>query len=446
MSQIKIKTALPGPKAKISIERDKAFVSPSYTRDPTCPFVIAEGKGAYVTDVDGNTFLDFCAGIAVNSTGHSHPQVVKAIVNQAHKFLHMSGTDFYYDVQSLLAEKLSQLVPGRENKKVFFSNSGAEAIETAFKLARYATKRKQVIAFLGSFHGRTMGALSLTASKAVQKEHFFPLVPGVTHIPYPHTYEFGKCAPEMTKEELEKSCTKHALSYLKDKIFKTLVPPSEVAAIFFEPIQGEGGYVVPPLQFVKDLRNLCHEHGILLVADEVQAGMGRTGKMFAMEHFGVEADITCLAKGIASGLPLGACIAKESIMNWKPGSHASTFGGNPLSCAAALATLELLQKEYVENAEKIGSFLIEKLSQLKKKYNVIADVRGRGLMIGIEIAKNNMPDPVLRSKIVTSAFEEGLIILGCGTSTIRFSPPLIITQKDAETALSIFEKAVQKNS
>lgn len=421
--KINIKTKLPGPKAKKIIERDAMFVSPSYTRDPTCPLVIAKGEGAYVTDVDGNTFLDFCAGIATTSTGHSHPKVVDAISKQAKEFIHMSGTDFYYDVQSSLAQKLSELAPGKENKKVFLSNSGAEAIECALKLARYATKRKQFIAFLGAFHGRTYGALSLTASKAVHKENFFPFLPGVTHVQYPNVYK------GIGSEE--------CLNYITEKVFKTIVPPQEVAAIFIEPIQGEGGYIVPPVQFMKGLADLCKKNGILLVADEVQSGMGRTGKMFASSHFGIEPDIICLAKGIASGMPLGATIARGSIMNWKPGSHASTFGGNPVSCAAALATIELIEKELVQNAKNQGDYLLSQLKKMQKKYSAIVDVRGLGLMIGIEIAS-----PELKNKTVTEAFKKGLIILGCGTSTIRFSPPLMVTKKECDVALSIFEDTI----
>ena len=436
--EINIKTKLPGPKALKIIERDKKYVSPSYTRDPNCPVVIATGEGAYITDVDGNVFLDFCAGIAVNSPAHSHREVVKAIKEQAEKFSHMSGTDFYYDVQSRLAEKLSEQAPGKENKKVFFSNSGAEAIECALKLARYHTRRKQFIAFFGSFHGRTYGALSLTSSKPVQKERFFPFVPGVTHIPYPNIYR----APHgMDENEVADRC----LDYLRNTIFKSLVPANEVAAVFMEPIQGEGGYIIPPKKFVKDLIALCKENGILFVADEVQAGMGRTGKMFASSHFEVEPDIICLAKGIASGLPLGATIASESVMDWKPGSHASTFGGNPIACAAALATMDLLEKKYIKNAQEVGKYILTKLKKIENKSSLIGDVRGLGLMIGIEIVKNkktkeNAPD--LKARIVTEAFRRGLIILGCGTSTIRFSPPLVITKKDADVALSIFEESL----
>lgn len=435
---ISIKTKLPGPQALKIIARDKKHVSPSYTRDPNCPVVIAEGHGAYITDVDGNVFLDFCAGIAVNSTGHSHPQVVKSIQEQAQKFLHMSGTDFYYDVQSRVAEKLSDLAPGKENKKVFFSNSGTEAIECALKLARYHTRRKQFIAFLGSFHGRTYGALSLTSSKPVQKENFFPFVPGVTHVPYPNIYR----APHgMSENDVADRC----LDYLKNTIFKTIVPIQEVAAVFMEPVQGEGGYIIPPKKFVKDLVALCKENGILFVADEVQAGMGRTGKMFASSHFGIEPDIICLAKGIASGLPLGATIASESVMDWKPGSHASTFGGNPVSCAAALTTIDLLEKKYVKNAKEIGDYIIKKLKKLESKSSLIGDVRGLGLMIGIEIVKDRKTKeqaPDVKAHIITQAFRRGLIILGCGISTIRFSPPLMITKKEADIALSIFEESL----
>lgn len=424
--KIILKTKIPGPKAKKIIARDKQFVSPSYTRDPNCQLVVASGKGAYVEDVDGNIFLDFCAGIAVNSTGHCHPRIVEAIQEQAKTLIHMSGTDFYYDVQSRLAEKLANLAPGKEPKKVFFSNSGAEAIEAALKLSRYATGRKYFLAFYGSFHGRTYGALSLTASKTVQKHNFFPLVPGVVHIPYPN--------PSKHTSNNENECSEEVIDHIEKTVFKTLVPPEEVAAVFFEPIQGEGGYVVPPLKFPKELKKLCEKYGILLVTDEVQSGMGRTGKMFAIEHFGVVPDIICVAKGIASGLPLGATIARDSIMNWKPGSHASTFGGNPISSAASLATIELLEQQLIKNAAQQGAYILKKLGKLKEKFSIIVDVRGRGLMIGIEFISTE-----LRNRIVTKAFHKGLVILGCGTTTIRFCPSLVITQEDADCALAVFE-------
>ena len=413
-----IKTALPGPRAKKLIKLDKSYVSPSYTR--VYPLVAEKGNGLWIHDVDGNIFLDFTAGIATNATGHCHPQVVRAIQQQAKRLLHMSGTDFYYTPQILLAEKLASLAPGRGTKRVYFGNSGAEAVEAAFKLARWHTKRELNIAFFGAFHGRTMGALSLTASKTVQKKNYNPLVPGITHIPYAYCY---RCAYNLTYPK----CGLHCVNWVEDTLFRTTVPAEEVAAIFVEPIQGEGGYIVPPPGFHKKLYKIAKKYGILYVADEVQSGMGRTGKMFGMEHFKVNPDIIAVAKGIASGMPLGAMIAPAKIMNWEAGSHASTFGGNPVSCEAAMATINLLENNLMKNAEKQGDRLMKGLVELQKSYECMGDVRGKGLMVAIELVKDREtkePATKLRPRIIKRAFEKGLLVLGCGENSIRFCPSL----------------------
>ena len=374
-----IRKPLPGPKASEYIRMDQTYVSPSYTR--VYPLVVKRAKGLWVEDVDDNTFLDFTSGIAVCATGHCHPRVVQAIKDQADSLLHMSGTDFYYPPQTMLAEKLATLAPGKAPKKVYFGNSGAEAVEAGFKLARWHTRRELNIAFFGAFHGRTMGALSLTASKTIQRKHYSPLVPGITHIPYPDCYRcpYGGCYPK---------CGTECVNWLENTLFQTMIPPEEVAAIFVEPIQGEGGYIVPPLEFHTELHRVAREYGILLVADEVQSGMGRTGRMFAMEHFGVVPDIIAVAKGIASGMPLGAMIAPAEIMDWEAGSHASTFGGNPVSCQAALATISLLEEGLMKNAEIQGARLMAGLRELQKTYECMGDVRGMGLMVGVELVKD----------------------------------------------------------
>ncbi len=431
-----LKTGLPGPKAKEIIARDDRYVSTSYTRG--YPLVAEEAHGAIVRDPDGNHFLDFAAGIAVVATGHCHPRVVAAVREQAGRLMHISGTDFYYTPQVEAAELVSKHVPGADTNRVFFGNSGAEAIECAIKLAKYHTERKRFIAFFGAFHGRTTGALSLTASKATQKDKFFPLMGGVTHVPYGYCYRcpygqtYGKCRFE-------------CVSFIEDTVFRTICPPQEVAALFVESIQGEGGYVVPPPEFLQGLRSICDKYGILLVDDEVQAGMGRTGKFLAIEHFGVHGDITCLAKGIASGLPLSACVASNRIMNWPPGSHASTFGGNPVACAAARATIELLEESLMANAEEQGSFLMDGLRNMMGKFGVIGDVRGKGLMIGVELVKDRESKerfPELRDEMETQSFLRGLLILGCGPNTLRICPPLVIDRTQAEAFLEIFENAL----
>ncbi|MEO8496495.1 MAG: acetyl ornithine aminotransferase family protein [Planctomycetota bacterium] len=430
-----IVTSLPGPKAAQLIEMDERYTSPSYTR--VYPLAVAKGEGAVIEDVDGNRFLDFNAGIAVCATGHCHPRVVKAIQEQASRLIHMSGTDFYYGPQAELARKLAELAPGAGNKRVFFTNSGTEAVEAAFKLARYHTKRKHMIAFFGAFHGRSMGALSLTASKVTQRSGFAPLIPQVSHVDYPNCY---RCPLR-----LDSGCCFDCLDQLENQLFKRTISPDEVAAIFVEPIQGEGGYIVPPPEFHQRLKALTQRHGILLIADEVQSGMGRTGKMFAMEHWGVEPDIICLAKGIASGMPLGAIIARDDIMDWPPGSHASTFGGNPVSCAAALETIALLEEGLIANATRMGDYLIERLRDLQTRHPLIGDVRGKGLMIAAELVCDRAtkePAVAERNIIVQDCFRRGLLLLGCGVSSIRFSPPLVIDQADVDTAVEILDEVM----
>jgi 4-aminobutyrate aminotransferase len=440
--QPQIKTELPGPKTKALIEKDGRYLSPSYTRG--YPLSIQYGYGAMVVDMDDNVFLDYCAGIAVCSTGHSHPEIVKTIREQADKFLHMSGTDFYYTVMADLAEKLAVTTPGNPDKKVFFGNSGTEANEAALKLARYHTGRKNFISFYRSFHGRTFGSMSVSASKSVQKSRFSPLMPGVYNAHYPYFYR------DIFQSESPEACAQACLNYIEDYIFKMLIPAEEVAAFIVEPIQGEGGYVVPPASFLLGLQQLARKYGILIIADEVQAGMGRTGQLWAsLLYPGFEPDIMTSAKGLASGLPLGACIAKSSIMNWEPGTHATTFGGNPVSCAAALKTFNLLENGLLDNVRIQGPYLKAHLQELAKKYDVIGDVRGEGLMLGAEIveskaSKTKAPD--LRNKIVDECFYEGLLILGCGENSIRFSPPLIICEEQTDTAIAIVDRVLAKLS
>jgi 4-aminobutyrate aminotransferase len=427
---------LPGPKAKEIISRDQAVISPSYTR--CYPLVIKRGEGAVVEDVDGNRFLDFNAGIAVVAAGHAHPRVVKAIQQQAAQFLHMSGTDFYYEGMVQLAEKLAALTPGGVPRRVYFGNSGAEAIEAALKLARYHSGRDQFIAFLGGFHGRTMGALSLTGSKVTQRRRFHPSLP-VQHIPYAYCY---RCA--YGKEP--STCNVECVKVIEDRLFKTILPAEEVAAIVVEPVQGEGGYLVPPAKFHHELRRIADQYGILLIHDEVQSGMGRTGKMFASEHFGVTPDIVTLAKGIASGMPLCATVAKAEVMDWSPGAHASTFGGNPVSIASALTTIELLEESLIANAAEIGAHMMDRMRAWPRRFKYVGDVRGLGLMIGFEIVydqdtKERAPD--LRNRLEMMAFERGLLILGCGPNNIRLCPPLVINHDQADYALDTLEQCLQ---
>jgi len=432
---------LPGPRAKELIARDAAVISPSYTRG--YPLVMARGKGARVWDVDGNEFIDFTTGIAVTATGHAHPAVVQAIKDQADKFIHMSGTDFYYEPQIEMAERLASIAPfGGDDAMVFFCNSGAEAIEAAAKLARYYTERGRFIAFLRGFHGRTMGALSFTASKYIQREDFFPLVPGITHVPYPNTYR-PVINPDGYADYGER-----IVDYIEKEIFQTIVPAKEVAGILVEPIQGEGGYVVPPDGFLPALRRLCDKYSILLIVDEVQTGMGRTGKWWAVNHWDVQPDIVCSAKGIASGMPLGAIIARKNIMKtWAPGAHASTFGGNPVSCAAGIATFDLLKNGLIDNAAAMGEYMMGRLREIQERHPSIGQVRGKGLMIGVEFVKDRETREYaadLRNAIVDCAFEESLLILGCGTSTIRLIPPLNVDRETIDEALVRFEHAITR--
>ena len=374
----------------------------------------------------------------MNVTGHTHPEVVEAIKQQCEKLIHMSGTDFYYPSQVILAEKLGEIVPIKGDKKVYFGNSGTEAVEASIKLARYHTKKHGIIAFYGAFHGRTLGSLSLTSSKAVHRKGMGPFMPNVYHAPFAYCYRclYGKSA---------NNCNLECLAFIKDYLFEKIAPPDDIAAIIIEPIQGEGGYNVPPKKFMEGLFELAKKYEILFIVDEIQSGMGRTGKWFAFEYFDIDPDIVTIAKGIASGLPLGVCVAKAHIMNWQPGSHASTFGGNPVSCAAALATIELLENGLISNAQKMGEYLLNKLDELRKSHPIIGDIRGKGLMIGVELVKNQQTKEKAkeeRDKIVYRCFEKGLIILGAGENSVRFSPPLIINKEEMDTGIEIFEKVL----
>jgi 4-aminobutyrate aminotransferase len=431
-------TPLPGPNARRVVEQDHRYISPSYTR--SYPLVAKRGFGAMVEDADGNTFLDFNAGIAVVATGHCHPEVVAAVQRQAAELLHMSCTDFYYEGMVELAEKLAAIAPGKEAKKVYFGNSGTEAIEAAIKLARYHTRREKIIAFYGAFHGRTMGSLSLTASKAVQRKGFGSLLSGVFHVPYANTY---RCPYGHEAQDCCTDCAK----FIERVLFTKIVDPQEVAAIIVEPIQGEGGYVPGPAEFLKDLQDICRRNGILLITDEVQSGMGRTGKWWAGDHSGIEPDILCVAKGIASGLPLSAIIARAGVMDWKPGAHASTFGANPVSVAAALVTHRLVKDHYMENARRMGEYVFGRLSKWRERFPIVGDVRGKGLMIGVEIVsdqKTKEPAPKLRDSIEDLAFSKGLLILGAGPNTIRLAPPLLIDEEQADFAIQTLEECIRE--
>jgi 4-aminobutyrate aminotransferase len=419
----------PGPKAQALLERDERYMSPSYTR--VYPLVCERGSGAVIQDVDGNLFLDCTAGIAVTSTGHCHPKVVAAIQDQAAKLIHMSGTDFYYQPQTDLAERLGESGPGVGRRRVFFTNSGAEALEAALKLARWNTGRSRAVAFFGAFHGRTYGAMSLSGSKVVHRRGFSPLVPDIHHVPYPRGCQ------TCVNPDIPCVCVQQ----IEDTLFKRIAPPEEVAAIFVEPIQGEGGYYVPPAGFLPALRELCDRYEILLVVDEVQTGFGRTGKLYAVEHWGVDPDIICLAKGIASGMPLGAIVARDEVMDWPPGSHASTYGGNPVACRSALATLDLLEGGYMANAAERGAQLIAGLRELRKRHRIVGDIRGLGLMVAMDVVREDGQslDPAKRDAIVQTAFHQGLLLLGCGEAAIRFCPPLCISAEQIDTALRILD-------
>jgi len=438
-----IKTELPGPKGRAIVEADAQYVNPAYPR-PDFKLVAERGEGVWVTDVDGNVFLDCNAGVAVCSTGHCHPEVVQAIQDQTAQLIHMCGTDYYYSLMPDLAKKIGELVPISGATRTHFANSGTEAVECALKVAMHATGREKFISFFGSFHGRTLGSLSLTSSKAAQRAGFKRQALDVVHVPYPNEYR-NPFTAEMCGRG---GAAEGALNWIENLLFKTTTPPEEVAAIVVEPIQGEGGYVPAPEGFLKGLRRICDEHGILLVVDEVQSGMGRTGKMFATQHYGVEADIVCIAKGIASGLPLGLCVARADLMDWKKGAHASTFGGNPVCIAAALKTIELLERELVSNAAEVGDYLKNGLQKLMAKHDCIGDVRGRGMMLGVEFVKDKtsrQPDADLRDRVEMATYERGLILLGCGANSIRWSPPLILTKENVDVALEIFDEAIKSS-
>jgi len=427
---------LPGRKAMELIERDGSVISPSYPRG--YPFVMDHGKGSEVWDVDGNRFLDFMGGIAVVATGYSHPQVVKAIQDQAEKFIHISS-DFYHEKWIQLGEKLNEIAPFKEDALSFMTNSGTEAVEAAIKLARYHTGRTNLIGFTGAFHGRTMGSVSVTASKAKYHGGFFPLMSGVTHVPFPNPYR-----PVLDRKPGEDYGAR-IVRYIEEEVLDQMLPPDDVAGILVETIQGEGGYIIPPEGFYPALRELCDKYEILLILDEVQSGMGRTGKWWAIEHFGVEPDIITSAKGIASGMPLGACIARKSVMDWEKGTHGNTYGGNPISCAAALATMDLVEKEFMQNAKDVGEYTLDALDEIKARHPSIGEVRGKGLMIGVEFVKDREtkePAKDLTERVVDLSFERGLLTLSCGKSVIRIAPPLSISRNEIDEGLRLFEGAL----
>lgn len=437
---IRIIRTPPGPKALEIIKKDKLLLMQSYVR--WYPLVISKGEGSIVEDVDGNRYIDFNAGLAVLSTGHIHPEVVANVKNQLNRFIHYSLTDFYYDLAVEYAEDLFDALPWKDNR-LFYTNSGAESIEAAIKVSKgfYEGKRNYFIGFIGGFHGRTIGSLSFTASKPIQRKYFFPMMPGVIHVPYPYSY---RCP---FKSETPEECSESVLSYIEDWVFKKYVPPDEVAAFVIEPIQGEGGYVVPPKSFMQKLRKLADKYDILFVADEIQSGMGRTGKLLAIEHFNIQPDLIALAKGIASGFPLGALVGKSNIMTLPPGSHANTFGGNPIALAAAKATLKLLKESLMNNAEKQGEYIMRRFNEMMDKYDIIGDVRGLGLMIGIELVKNREtkePATDILGKVINNCFKRGVLVIAAGSSAIRIAPPLVITREQVDEALEIIEDELKK--
>jgi 4-aminobutyrate aminotransferase len=435
----KICVSPPGPRARELLKRDEAVVSQSFVR--YYPLVAESGSGCIVRDVDGNEYIDFNSGIAVLAVGHSHPAVVEAIKKQAERLLHYSYTDFYYEPLVSLSEKLCEITPGKFDKKVFTGNSGAEAIEAAIKLAKWHTRKHQFIGFIGGFHGRTIGALSLTASKPVQRRYFFPVMPGVTHVPYPYCY---RCPFKQTLPECDYWC----IDYIDEMVFQKFIPPEEVAAIVFESIQGEGGYIVPPPDYFKRLKKLADKYNILLIDDEIQAGMGRTGKWFAIEHWGIEPDIICIAKALASGLPIGAMVARAEYMDWEAGSHATTFGGNPVACAAALATIDIIKNEHLlENATKQGNYIMKRFEELQTECEIIGDVRGKGLMIGVELVRDKDAKTPGRNEayeVMVRSWKHGVALITCGASTLRIAPPLIITRDLVDAALSIIESTIKE--
>jgi 4-aminobutyrate aminotransferase len=435
----KIVVTPPGPKARELVKKDERLISPSYGR--FYPLVVESGKGCIVKDVDGNEYIDFNSGLVCLAVGHGHPKVVSAIKSQCDRFLHYSNTDFYYREVIDLAEKLAQITPGSPEKKVYFGNSGAEAVEGAVKLAKWHSRKQLFIAFISAFHGRTIGALSFTASKPAQKRYFYPLMPGVTHVPYPYCY---RCPFKMTYPDCKYWC----VDFIDEYVLQKYVPPEDVAGILFEPIQGEGGYVVPPPEYFQRLKKLADKYGLLLIDDEVQSGVGRTGKWFAVEHWNVEPDILCSAKALASGLPLGATVAKAKIMDWTAGSHASTFGGNPLSCVAAMAVIDIIKEErLLENATKQGAHIMKRLEELKEQNDIVGDVRGKGLMIGMEIVEDKesrKPAPQKVSEIMTRSWKRGINVISCGASTIRIAPPLVITRELVDSAMDIIEDVTRE--
>jgi 4-aminobutyrate aminotransferase len=435
----KIVVIPPGPKARELVKKDESLISPSYGR--FYPLVVESGKGCIVKDVDGNEFIDFNSGLVCLNVGHNHPKVVSAIKNQCDRFLHYSNTDFYYEEVVDLAERLARITPGSPEKKVFFGNSGAEAIEAAVKLAKWHSRRQLFIAFISAFHGRTIGALSFTSSKPTQRRSFFPLMPGVTHVPYGYCY---RCPYKLTFPECHYWC----VDFIDEYVLQKYIPPEDTAAILVEPVQGEGGYVVPPPEYHQRLKRLADKYGLLFIDDEVQSGIGRTGKWFAIEHWGVEPDIICASKALASGLPLGACISKAKVMDWVPGSHASTFGGNPLSCVAASAVIDVIKEEkLLENATKQGAYIMKRLNELKEKNEIVGDVRGKGLMVGMEIVEDKeskKPAPQKVTEIMMRSWKRGVNVISCGASTIRIAPPLIITKELVDSAMDIIEDTVRQ--
>jgi 4-aminobutyrate aminotransferase len=435
----KIVVTPPGPKARELVKKDERLISPSYMR--FYPLVVESGKGCIVRDVDGNEYIDFNSGLACLNVGHNHPKVVEAIKNQCERLLHYSNTDFYYNEVVSLAEKLSEITPGSFEKKTFFSNSGAEAVEAAVKLAKWHTRKQLFISFVNAFHGRTIGALSFTASKPLQRRYFSPLMPGVTHVPYPYCY---RCPFKQTYPDCHYWC----VDFIDEFVLQKYVPPEDVAAILIEPIQGEGGYIVPPPEYFQRLKKLSDKYGVLLIDDEVQTGVGRTGKWFAIEHWNIEPEILCSAKALASGLPLGATIAKAKIMDWIAGSHASTFGGNPLSCVAAMAVIEAIKEEkLLENATKQGTHILKRLEELKEESNIVGDVRGKGLMIGVEIVANKedkKPAPDKAREVIMRSWKRGVAVITCGVSTIRIAPPLNITRELVDSALEIIWDVIKE--
>ncbi len=433
-----IKVVPPGPRAKEIVDKDTKYLAIS---TKTAPVAAKRARGVVVEDVDGNLYLDFTSGVGVVNTGHCHPKVVAAIQKQCAELMHFAGTDYYYDIQVRLAEQLTKITPGKFDKKVFYTSSGAESVEAAIKISRWATQRKQFIAFIGAFHGRTMGALSLTGSKTVQKDRFFPSMPGVSHIPYANCY---RCPYKLEYPGCDTWCAK-----IIDEVYlSTFLPPNEVAAIFMEPVQGEGGYIVPPKEFVKEIRKITEKHGMLLVADEVQAGFGRTGKWFAIEHHEIVPDVVTIAKGLGSGIPIGAVVYNANYDFHVPGAHSNTYGGNLVACASALATIDVIKDEkLLENATKVGAYFKKRLQELMKKHEVIGDVRGLGLMLAAEFVKSKKtkePAPQLRDKIEEVAYKKGLLLLGCGKSSIRFIPPLLVTEKQIDAAIEVLDQSIKE--